>query len=366
MNTLVLRVVALILVAGCQRPVVINRQLESGPAAVGCHPETCGDSTRLITVTFLGVAGLSIEHRGHVLLTGPFFSDPSLSQVRPRMTRLLRSTPRIAADSNAIERLLPKVADKATTILIGHGHYDHLMDVPYIATRRATSATIYGGPTVRHMLMGDSVLRSGNGTRVIAIPTAAAGTRERRGIWYYSSDSAFRFMALMTTHAPNLRAWKATYLFSAGSLDVDRDSLPHTAAEWKLGEPYAYIIDVLSPAPRSPVFRIYFQDAPSEPPFGFPSDDLLSERRVDLAVLCAATSSNVSNTPDSLLAVLRPSQVIVAHWEDFFQSQTRPIRPGPGTNLPALMKSLNNSLRGARWVFPLPQTAFRFREIERE
>jgi hypothetical protein len=213
--------------------------------------------------------------------------------------------------------------------------------------------------------MGDATLRSGNGARVIAIPIAAAGTREHRGLWYYSDDSAFRFMALVSSHAPTLRAWKASYLFSAGSLDVDRDSLPHTAAEWKLGEPYAYIIDVLSPG-RVPVFRVYFQDAPAAPPLGFPSDDLLAERPVDLAVLCAATSSNVSNTPDSLLTVLKPAQLIVAHWEDFFRSQTLPIQLSPGTNLRAFMKSLNRSLRGTRWVMPLPQTTFRFREVVRE
>jgi len=216
-------------------------------------------------VKFLGVAGLSIEHRGHVLLTGPFFSNPSLSKVAPRVTRLLRSTPRIAPDTLGIDRLLPRSADRASTILIGHGHYDHLMDVPYIATRRATSARIYGSPTVRHMLLGDSTLRSANGTRVVAIPASAAGTREHRGLWYYSDDSAFRFMALVSSHAPTFRAWKATYRFSAGSLDADRDSLPHTAAEWKLGEPYAYIIDVLSPTTRAPVFRVYFQALPGRP-----------------------------------------------------------------------------------------------------
>jgi hypothetical protein len=282
------------------------------------------------------------------------------------VSRLLRSAPRILPDTLRIDSLLPRSADRASTILVGHGHYDHLMDVPYIATRRATSARIYGSPTVRHMLLGDSTLRSANGRRVVAIPTSAAGTREHRGLWYYSDDSAFRFMALASGHAPTFRAWKAKYLFSGGSLDADLDSLPHSASDWKLGEPYAYIIDVLSMTTRVPVFRLYFQDAPAEPPLGFPSDDLLAERAVDLAVLCAATSSNVSNTPDSLLKVLRPREVLVAHWEDFFRSQTRPVQLSPGTNLPAFMKSLNRSLRGTRWVMPLPQATFRFREVARE
>ena len=152
-----------------------------------------------------------------------------------------------------------------------------------------------------------------------------------------------------------------------GSVDVDLDSLPHTAAEWKLGEPYAYLIEVLSSGTREPVFRIYFQDAPSEPPLGFPPTDVLAERAVDVAVLCAATSSNVSNTPDSLLAVLKPSHVIVGHWEDFFRSQTLPVQVSIATDLGAFRKSLSKSLpRSAGWVMPLPQTTFRFRETERK
>lgn len=359
--------IALLVLVGCRPPTTIYKQVESRPHAVGCEPADCGDPERLISITYLGVGGLLIEHHGHVLMTAPFFSNPSFAEVRPRLTRLLRSTPRISADTQAIEKLLPRTADRATAILVGHGHYDHLMDIPYIATKRAITSRIYGGPSVRHMLMGDSALRSNGGQRVVAISVAAAGTTGRRGVWYYSEDSAYRFMALIADHAPTYREWKRSYTFTSGSLDFDLDSLPHTAGEWKLGEPYAYLIDVLSDGTREPVFRIYFQDAPSEPPLGFPPGDLLAERAVDVAVLCAATSSNVSNTPDSLLAVLKPSQVIVAHWEDFFRSQTLPIQLGRATDLGAFQGSLRKSLpRSAGWVMPLPQTTFRFRESGRE
>ncbi|MEA2765008.1 MAG: hypothetical protein QOK07_1412 [Gemmatimonadaceae bacterium] len=358
---------ALFVLIGCRPPVTISRQLESAPHTVGCKGAECGNSDRVISVTYLGVSGLLIEHGGRVILTAPFFSNPSRGMVRPRLTRLLRSTPRIGADSPLIERLLPRSADRATAILVGHGHYDHLMDIPYIANRRATSARIFGGPSVRHMLMGDSALRSNDGRRVVAISMSEAGSTNRRGVWYYTADSAYRFMALVAGHAPTYRALKNSYLFTPGSVDADLDSLPHTAAEWKLGEPYAYLIDVLSDDRKATVFRIYFQDAPSEPPLGFPPTDVLAERTVDLAVLCGSTSSNVSNTPDSLLKVLKPSQVIVAHWEDFFRLQTLPIQPSRGTELDELRESLTKSMGpDAPWVLPLPQTTFRFRETERE
>ena len=359
--------IALVLLVGCRPPITIYKQVDSGAHAVGCAGTECGDSTRVISVAYLGVSGLLIEHHGRVLLTAPFFSNPPLRMVSPRLTRLLRSTPRISPDTLLIEKLLPRSADQATAILVGHGHYDHLMDIPYIALRRATRSRIFGGPSVRHMLMGDSTLRSNGGQRVVAISLGEAGSKNRRGVWYYTGDSAYRFMALVAGHAPTYRALRHSYLYTLGSVDVDLDSLPHTAAEWKLGEPYAYLIDVLSDDRKWTVFRIYFQDAPSEPPLGFPPTDVLAERAVDLAVLCGATSSNVPNTPDSLLKVLKPSQVLVGHWEDFFRQQTLPIQPSPGTNFDELRESLNKSLPpSVPWAMPLPQTTFRFRETDRE
>ena len=347
---------------GCGRQRVVTPPLASARSQVGCQPADCGDSARIVSVTYLGVSGLLIEHQNHVILTAPFFSNPSLGQVRPRVTRMLRSTPRIASDTQAIEALLPRAADRATAILVGHGHYDHLMDVPYIATHRATSARIYGGPSVRHMLMGDSVLRRNGGKRLVAISLGAAGSPHRQGHWYYTADSAYRFMALVAGHAPTFRAWKHTYTYTIGTVDADRDSLPHTAAEWKLGEPYAFIIDVLSGATKEIIFRIYFQDAPSEPPLAFPPDALLADRRIDLAVLCAATSSNVSNTPDSLLSVLKPLQVMATHWEDFFRSQSLPTQISPGTDLDAFLRSLEKLPASTGWVIPIPRSTFRFRE----
>ena len=357
------RLLIVLSLVACRPPLSVTTQIQSRPGVIGCAAANCGDRDSLIAVTYLGVSGLLIGYGHHVLLTAPFFSNPSFGEVRPRVRKLLRSTPRITPDTNTIERLLPRDADRATTILVGHGHYDHLMDLPYIATHRATAATIYGGPSVRHMLMGDSLLRTNAGRRVVAIPEAVAGRQRRRGAWFYSSDSAYRFMALISGHAPTYRKWKHIYTFTSGTVDSDLDSLPRTAAEWKLGEPYSYLIDVLDNRTRAPVFRIYFQDAPSEPPLGFPPTEVLAERPIDLAMLCAATSSNVSNTPDSLIVILKPTHVMLGHWEDFFRARSLPPQLGPGTDLDALRKSLEKSLSpGADWVMPLPQTTFWFRE----
>ena len=370
---------ALIAVAGCRH--VVTHQIASGPHAIGCVPASCGDSRDVVSVTYLGISGILVEHGEHALLTAPSFSNPRFPARGPRALQRLTeavvtdeevlaamwvgSSPAIVPDSAAIEKLLPPSANRASAILVGHGHYDHLLDVPYIATHRAKSAVIFGGPSIRHMLMGDKALRS-NPRRVDTIPTEMAGDSTRDGRWYYSPDSAFRFMAIIADHAPTYTIGRWRYKFGSGTVSTDMDRLPRLAAEWKLGEPYAFLIDVLSDSARHPIFRIYFQDAPTEPPLGFPSAAVLADRGVDLAILCAATSSNVRAAPDRLLQMLKPDAVMVTHWESFFRSQLLPLSLSRATDLHKFTLSLRRSLPPRTgWIFPLPRQTIRFRATDR-
>ena len=137
------RLVAVVFLCGCRATLPSTYHSQPSTGTVGCHANECADSDRVISVTYLGTSGLLIEHRGHVLLTAPFFSNPRLGLVRPKFSRLLRRSPRIAVDTQMVERWLPKSADLTSVILVGHAHYDHLMDDPYIATRRALASRIY-------------------------------------------------------------------------------------------------------------------------------------------------------------------------------------------------------------------------------
>ncbi len=356
---------ALVAFAGCRPTTIISRQIASGPHAVGCASANCGDPRDLVSVTYLGISGILVEYGGHALLTAPFFSNPRFAARGRTAFQWLTTGPPIAPDSAVIERLLPRSADHASVILVGHGHYDHLMDVPYIATHRATAAVIFGGPSIHHMLMGDSILRLSPG-RLAVIPLDRAGDSNRAGDWYYSADSAFRFMAIIAGHAPTYVIGHWGYTYAAGAVSTDMDRLPRTAAEWKMGEPYSFLIDVLSGSTRHTLFRIYFQDAPSEPPLGFPSEGVLGARRVDLAILCAATSSNVSAAPDSLLRILKPPAVLVTHWESFFRSPLLPQALSRATDLRAFIHSLRRSLPlQSGWMIPISRQTVRFRTSDR-
>ena len=347
----------LALLAGCNLLTPVHYQVEPVPQTYGCAGRVCPDSDQ-VTVTYLGVSGFLIAYRGRTLLTAPMFSNPPITDVAPEKTYPFWRAPTIRPDTQLIERLLPAAADSASMILVGHSHYDHLLDVPYIATHRATSARIYGTPTMKHILMGDPRLRADR-ARVQDLDGSALGTAKRAGTWYYDRDSSFRIMALVADHAPTFRALRLSITFAKGTLDRDLDTLPRTAESWPLGETYTYLIDVLRRGSTDPVFRIYYQDAPNTAPKGFPPP---LERQVDLALLCLPTSRNVQPpAPDSLLSVLAPRYVVASHWESFFRPQIYPLLLNPESHMNAFIGSLNRKLpRTSQWVIPSPRTVLRY------
>lgn len=337
-------------------------QMEPTARRIGCDADSCGSADNQVETTYLGTSGILIRYRGATLLTAPFFSKPVLKRVVLSMIPLGEASSfRMTPDTAAIERFLPASADNASAILVGHGHYDHLLDVPYIANNRAKSARIYGGPSIRHTLMGDSSLRSDGGSRLIVIPPASASTRGDAVQWIYTDDRRFRFMPLIATHAPAVKRLGRSYHFATGRLSKDLTHLPVTASEWKLGEPYAYLIDMLLPGDTTPQFRIYYQDAPSAPPHGFPPRLTLAGRRVDLAVICAATSTYLRGVPDSLLKFLAPRNVMVTHWESLFRRGTLSVQFNAAWDKDNFIERVTRGLPGdARWAMPVPQTVMRF------
>src|SRR5688572_12620030 len=96
-----------------------------------------------LEIEFLGVGSFAIASGGDRVLTPPFYSNPSLPDVL---------TGTVRADPTAIDRFLDPIAiEGAQAILVGHAHYDHLMDVPHVFTR-TPQATIYGNLDMQRLL----------------------------------------------------------------------------------------------------------------------------------------------------------------------------------------------------------------------
>lgn len=80
-----------------------------------------------IALTYLGVAGWQLEAGGKTILTDPYFSRPA----DPNQP--------LVPDATAIAARAPAHAD---LIVVGHSHFDHLLDAPDVAKR--TGAELIG------------------------------------------------------------------------------------------------------------------------------------------------------------------------------------------------------------------------------
>lgn len=307
-----------------------------------CQGAACADT---LDLTFLGVGGFLIRSGEHSLLTAPSFTHPGLLHVFFGLG--------VRSDTTLVARRLALVDTlairRAQALLVGHGHYDHLLDVPTVARRWAPEATVFGGPTVRNILA--PALDS---ARVVALRGEDLGTRYRVGRWIYLEGGRFRVMALSSEHAPTA----GFFTWAPGRVRAPLRRLPRSAYGYKLGEPVAYLIDVVGPD-SVPRLRIHFGDAAASaehaklPPFA-PRD----VRPVDVMIVTAGNFDAVDDYPTAHLRELRPRLVIVSHWEDFFRHPERPLRAIPLLRTRELAERLERDAPG-RWVTPEPMSVIR-------
>lgn len=300
----------------------------------------CVRGSEGMTLQYLGVGGWVFRFAGDALLTAPFLSNPSLLDV---------AIGGIAPDTSLIDRFLPPVRD-VSTLLVGHGHYDHLMDIPYILRRRTPDARLYGSTTAVNLVAGDREIQE---ERLVPVD-GKAGDHERGGEWFLLPGGRIRFMPLASGHAPHLFGVQ----LYRGEQETPADRLPETAGEWMDGPTLAYLIDFLGPDGEV-VFRVHYQDAASEPPDGFPPS-LEDGVTVDLVILCPPGFQEVERYPEGILERTAPTLVLLGHWEDFFRSRTEAPRPVPTLDLEGFLDRMEPVLaEGAEWILPVPGAAFR-------
>lgn len=293
-----------------------------------------------LRLRYLGAGGWIIEHGSDVVLTGPLFTNPSF--VRTGLWT-------IASDEAEVDRYMSRFdVSSVRAILVGHAHYDHLMDVPRVATTHAPDARIVGSRTVANTLG----TWSGVGHRVDVV-NDSAGDQATQGRWL-SYGPGMRVMALRSHHAPHFDG----YTLYKGHRRTPLTEEPRTAAEWVAGDTFAFLIDFLA-ADGSVAFRVYYQDAVAAPPAGFAPDELIAERPVDVAILVPATYDQVDWHPETLLENLMPKRVLLGHWEDFFVPIDAPTKSVPLTDLGDFEARLQRVFDG-EWWRPDHWTEFRF------
>lgn len=299
-------------------------------------------------IQYLGVGGWLVHWRGEGLLLAPSFSNPESFMGLPPL--------RVVANKGRIDKYMPEAKD-VTMLLVGHGHYDHLLDVPWVMKMHTPKATLYGSDTVVNMLrsmrfenktvddtwthVDPNRLRTVNTKIVVNGETWTSGymatvqSCEGRqdastpGHWIRSTGGHIRAMPIQSMHASHFLG----ITIADGSYPTELNEVPTSVFKWKQGQSMAWLIDLLDDtqpddSKAKVEHRIHFQDSAANPPCGFPSP-LPENHPVDVEILGVGSWDNVKNYPDEILKLTRPKLVLLGHWENFFGNDPGNENPKP-------------------------------------
>jgi hypothetical protein len=295
-------------------------------------------------IQFLGVGGWLVHWRGEGFLLGPSFSNPAT---------LFKGWPplMVEADKQRIDTYMrPLHIDDVSLLLVGHGHYDHLLDVPWIMRKYATKAIAYGSDTVVHILhaMKDPAkaenehwtwvdpdrVKSARGYMASVPGCDGARGPAKPGYWITSKGGFIRAMPIQSMHAPHILA----YTFGHGNYTEDLTEVPTSVFGWKQGQSMAWLIDLLDEKGR-PVYRIHYQDSAAPAPCGI-LPTWPDTKAVDVEILSVGSWSKATQYPDQLLRATRPRVVLLGHWENFFGNNPHEPEPMKGHHVKKMMEKV--------------------------
>jgi L-ascorbate metabolism protein UlaG (beta-lactamase superfamily) len=247
-----------------------------------------------VRVTYLGTSGYLLETSESTILIDPYFSRIGLAPVASNST----IKPDIARINSGMDRL-PKRID---AILVTHGHFDHLLDVPEIARR--TGASVIAAPTSCYL------------SQAVGLP--ATKTRPVR-----AGDSLH--IGAATVHVfPAVHDRIFGVMPFPGVRAAVPLSPPQRPSDWVCGEPLAFLIELDAK-------RIYVDAGgtlAALPP--------TTVGPVDLAILGVYLPESRKRVLPALRR-FQPRYILPSHQDDSFRPLTEGFQFGPMTKFNELL-----------------------------
>ena len=257
-----------------------------------------------VCVRWLGAAGFAIEHRGHVLLLDPYVTRASLASCLVRPLR---------PDLEAVARHVPR----ADAIVVGHTHFDHVLDVPAIANR--TGARVFGSASAAALCRASGVAAD----RVEVVESTSDAPVERE-----VGPFALRFVP--SAHSRLLFGRVPT----PGEI-ADCGDVPMRANGYKCGAVFGVEIRVAG--------RTIYHVGSAEI-----VDAHVRVHHVDLLLMCVAGWTSSRDLPERVAHRLAPEAILLSHWDDFLRPLDKPARALPAMQMPRLVERLSRAARGVK------------------
>jgi L-ascorbate metabolism protein UlaG (beta-lactamase superfamily) len=251
------------------------------------RPRSTAPSGRSVRLRWLGTAGHVLETDSTTLLFDPFLTRPGLLQTAGRP---LEPTP---------ERWWHWLPDRVDAILVGHSHYDHLMDAPLIAKR--TGATIVG-------------------SRTTACFAAAAGVAPERIVTVPPEGRALDVGEAHVRFVPSQHARIAAGRVPFSGEVTLPPRLPARIWQYRMGGAYGIHVTVQGKS-------VYHNGSADL------VDGALEGLHADVAFVGLAGRQVTPRYLQRLYGLLRPQLVVPTHHDQFFAPLEQGVRLLPGIDL---------------------------------
>jgi L-ascorbate metabolism protein UlaG (beta-lactamase superfamily) len=263
------------------------------PAPSGGGPGTAG-----VNFKWLGTAGWEISFGNTTILADPWltrYNTGAFSQ--PGGAALDPDTP-----ITVNEPLLDQHITKADVILCGHGHFDHIPDIPYIAQK--TGALVIGTETHANLLRA-------MGVRDDHVTTSQIMTARGGEYLEFNGYTIEVFRSLHGFLGPNKQ-----YFFPHTLTTVPPK--PTKTSDLVEGGSLVYRITV------GEQFRIFWMSTPN-----FIEREIMGVD-ADLAIIAGGGSPG-RYLPRLLGALNYPKYLLPSHWDNWERPLTDPPQPSGGT-----------------------------------